>query len=264
MIVGVLATYPARADTLRAAVDSVAPQLDRLTLVLNDHAAVPDWVAGHPNVVPVIPEADTKDTGKFIGIPEGAEWLFTLDDDIVYPPDYVARTLAGIGRAVAALGGARVMGGYHGLTYRRARFLGARWLRRLIGYNPHYIANSADTRDFRRALSRACIVENLGTGVAALRAEDAPPFAAVRDAQRYIDVRLASWCHANGIVQVCLPRPDGWLRDAHSGEQAESIFADFTPGAPAHVADEIWRFAFRNPRRGEVLDFGFADMGLPA
>jgi len=257
VIIGAMATYPARADTLRAAVASIAPQLDRLHLVLNQYEAVPYWVPEHANVLPVIPEADSKDTGKYlVGLPPEARWLFTLDDDILYPPDYVARSLGGMAR----LGAGRYMGGYLGWTYRRARFLGSRWLRRLIGYNPDYIANSADAVDFRDGLERAFVAEGLGTGVSVMRAEDVPPFARVSDAQRFIDVRLASWCFDQGIVQVCLPRPAGWLRDAHTGSQAESIFNDFTLRPPRSVADEIWRIAFRNPRRGETLDFGFDDM----
>ena len=258
---GVLATYPARAGTLRAAVAGIAPQLDRLTLVLNDYDSVPDWVGG--NVDAVIPQADSKDTGKYL-VPAPDAWLFTLDDDILYPPDYVARSLAGMTQAAARLGTWRLMGGYLGWTYRRARLLPWRWARRLIGYNPDYIANSADAVDFRDGLAQARIVEGLGTGVSVMRGSDAPPFAGVADAQRFIDVRLASWCFAQGIVQVCLPRPAGWLRDAHAGAQDESIFENFTLRPPAHVADEIWRIAFRNPRRGETLDFGFDDMAAAA
>ncbi len=252
-----MATYPARADTLRAAVASIAPQLDRLHLVLNQYDAVPEWLPAHGNVVPTIPDADSKDTGKYlVPLPAGANWLFTLDDDILYPPDYVDRSLGGMAR----LGPGRYMGGYLGWTYRRARFLGARWIRRLIGYKPDYIANSADSVDFRDALDRAFVAEGLGTGVSVMRAGDVPPFETVRDAQRFIDVRLSSWCFDQGIVQVCLPRPAGWLRDAHEGTQAESIFEDFTLRPSPAVADEIWRIAFRNPRRGETLGFGFDDM----
>ena len=264
MIVGVLATYPSRSASLRRAVASVAHQLDRLVLVLNEHDTVPDWLADYPGIAPVIPESDTKDTGKYIALPEGATWRFTLDDDILYPPDYVARSLSGHARATEALGTPRIMVGYLGWTYRRARYLGARWVRRLIRYNPNYIANSSNAVDFRAGLERARIVEGLGTGVALMRAVDSPPFPLVRDAQRFIDVRLGSWCHDRGILQVCLPRPEGWLRDAHDGDQTDSIFETFTLRSPSHVADEIWRIAFRNPRRGETVDFGFDDMATAA
>ncbi len=264
MIVGMLATYPPRDASLRRAVASVAPQLDRLVVVLNGYDIVPDWLAAHANVTAVIPDSDTKDTGKYVAPPDGARWLFTLDDDILYPPDYVARSLAGHACAAERLGTPRIMAGYLGWTYRRARFLGARWIRRLIRYNPDYIANSSHCVDFRAGLDRAWIVEGLGTGVAVMRAADAPPFAYVRDAQRFIDVRLGSWCFDRGILQVCLPRPAGWLRDAHGGDQPDSIFETFTLQQPAHVADEIWRIAFRNPRRGETVDFGFDDMAAAA
>lgn len=254
---GVLATYPPRAETLRAAVDSIAGQLDHLTLVLNDYDHVPDWVGG--NVSAVIPDVDTKDTGKYMLAGDDG-WLFTLDDDIVYPPDYVACSLAGMRLAADRLGTTRLLGGFLGWTYRRARILPWRWARRLLRFRPDYIVNSTEGVDFRDGLEHAQIVEGLGTGVSVMRAVDAPPFAFVRDAQRFIDVRLASWCQRQGILQVCLPRSDHWLRDAHHGVQGETIFDSFTQHPPAHVADEVWQFAFRAPRRGETLDFGFDDM----
>jgi len=254
---GVLATYPSRAGTLRAAVDSIAGQLDHLTLVLNEYDHVPGWVAG--NVSAVIPDADTKDTGKYL-VPGEDGWLFTLDDDIVYPPDYVACSLAGMRLAAERLGNTRIMAGYLGWTYRRARILPWRWARRLTGFRLDYIVNSTDGADFREGFARAQIVEALGTGVAIMRSEDAPPFEYVRDAQRFIDVRLASWCLAKGITQVCLPRREGWLHDAHEGVQEESIFESFTKHPSAELVAEAWRVAFRAPRRGETLDFGFDDM----
>ena len=56
----------------------------------------------------------------------------------------------------------------------------------------------------------------------------------------------------------------GRFGDAHDGAQGDSIFETFTLRPPSHVADEIWRMAFRNPRRGETLDFGFDDMAAAA
>lgn len=263
MRVGAIATYPGRAEVLEPTVRSIAPQLDRLSIVFNEYAAVPDWVADLPNVEPVLPPSDTKDTGKyFVPAPAGS-WLFTLDDDIAYPPDYVARTLAGWHCAAARLGTERVMVGYLGWNFRKARLFPSRWMRRIIRYNPNYIARSWNTVDFRCPLERAMIVEALGTGVALMRAEDAPAFADVRDAQKFTDVRLGLWCHRHGIVQVCLPRPEGYLRDVAETVPGGSIYQDFTLKGDARAAEEMWRFAFRNRRRGETLEFGFADMAGP-
>lgn len=264
MIVGTLATYPPRSESLRQAVASVAPQLDRLVLVLNQHRAVPGWVSDHPNVTPVLPQADTRDTGKFLDVPGAASWVVTLDDDIIYPPDYVLRSIAGHACAVRALGTTRLMVGFLGWTYRRARFAAARWLRRLIGYNPNYIATSWDMVHFASGLDRARVVEGLGTGVSVMRAADVPPFEFVRDAQRFVDVRLGRWCFERGILQVMLPRPDGWLRPAATDQPGETIFEGFTRRQPDVLAQEIWRYAFRNPQRGAQVDFGFADMAAPA
>jgi hypothetical protein len=93
-----------------------------------------------------------------------------------------------------------------------------------------------------------------------MRSADAPGHSAVHDAQRFIDVRLSTWCHAQGILQVCLPQPEGWLREAHDGVQDESIFESFTKHPSAELAQEVWQVAFRAARRGETVDFGFDDM----
>lgn len=246
MIVGTMTTFPARAGTVPAAVASIAPQLDRLNLVLNEHAEVPGWAQEVPNLVPVLPEQDTKDTGKFLVPAEAKDWLFTLDDDIVYPPDYVARTL----EMVEALGPSRFMVGYHGAIYRKPRYIRWDFLRRLLGRDLNYVVNSRDIFNLGEALDRAMVVDELGTGVALMRGADVPPFAQVRDAQRFIDARVARWCHEQGIARVCLPRTAGWL--VHL-DLEESIFIDYTLNKPPEVAAEIRAYAFRDRAVGKLL-----------
>ncbi len=247
MIVANMATYPPRRDSMLEAVRSLAAQVDVLNLVLNEYPEAPAELRAFPNVNPILPEHDTKDTGKYLPQASAEDIVFTVDDDIGFPPDYVVRTL----EQYHSLGAGPVMAGYHGTLYRPARFLRSDFLRRLIGYRPDYIVNSRRFIPFGDALREATVVDELGTGVSVMRGCDMPPFEFVRDAQRFIDVRVALWCHGKGIPRVCLARNAGWLRPVR---HPEGIWQDFTLASPPHVAREIRQYAFKASGRGRRYD----------
>ncbi|WP_128003291.1 hypothetical protein [Piscinibacter defluvii] len=93
-----MATFPARAASLRAVVASIAGQLDLLYLYLNEYQQVPAWLGEFGNVRPLLGQGaagNLSATGKLAFLQhESAGTCFTLDDDILYPPDYVARMVA--------------------------------------------------------------------------------------------------------------------------------------------------------------------------
>ena len=115
MIVANLATYPPRRRNLMRVVADIAPQVDRLNVILNQYDRVPEALSAFGNVVPLIPGEDTKDTGKFYPDVSGAQWVFMVDDDILYPADFIARTL----RLARETGIDRFCAGYHGSLYLR-------------------------------------------------------------------------------------------------------------------------------------------------
>lgn len=90
-----MATFPARAATLRTVVESIARQLDVLYLYLNGYHEVPSWLGALANVRPLLgkgADGDLSATGKLAFLRHETSGIcFTLDDDILYPPDYVER-----------------------------------------------------------------------------------------------------------------------------------------------------------------------------
>jgi hypothetical protein len=238
-----LATYPPRRGRLPIVVAAVAPQVDRLNVVLNGYDAVPDELPRLEGVVPILPPEDTKDVGKFYPDTSGADTVLLIDDDLEYPADYVARTLA----AFEALGAGRFCGGYHGTIYVRPKLrLSLRRIRRYFAYGPDQVMEHRKVFKFDAALAEPVLVDQIGSGTAVLRQADVPPYAFMRDAQMFADVRLARWCFENGIAAVCLPRPAGWL----SEERFDERIYEFTRQSPRQVAWEVSAFAFRNPRVG--------------
>ena len=244
MIVANLATYPPRRGILENVVATISPQVDCLNIVLNQYNAVPPELAKYPNVCAIIPDEDLKDVGKFLPDVRDAEYVFLIDDDIAYPPDYVAESI----QRLEALGLERCMWGYHGSLYVKPslrQLLRSPWL--LFTYKRRVADFRSSGFGFFNALNEATIVDQIGTGTAIIRGKDMPPFEFMRTSIRYVDVRFARWCFERGIIPVCLPRDEDWLRIVNVNE---SIYSSFTTTHPSHVNSEILSYAYKVKFRG--------------
>lgn len=94
--VGAVASFPPRRESLKATIESVLPQLDELLIYLNNYDDVPKFLA-HPKIRVVRSQdamGDLRDNGKFYDLPSTDDaYVFTFDDDLIYPPDYTARMI---------------------------------------------------------------------------------------------------------------------------------------------------------------------------
>ncbi len=242
MIVANLATYPPRRDGMLDVVRALASQVDRLNLVLNEYTEIPTELAGLRSVVPVIPDENTMDAGKFYVSPEAGDIALYVDDDIYPRADFVATTV----ERFLALGPGKWLGGYHGSIYVKPGLSNPlAWLR----YSRRRVAAYRRVMACDAALDPAVVVDQIATNSAIIKGEDAPTYAYMRDSRRFVDVRLAKWCYERGITPVCLQRAAGWLKIGRYG--AESIHNTFTLRHHQHVADEIWSYAFKVPGRTE-------------
>jgi len=117
--IGGMASIPTRADDLEQVLARIVPQVERLYLFLHGYDAIPA-AARHPRIVPVVAPVDTplRASGKFYGLLQqtGPCLYFCFDDDILYPPDYVARMTAAIRRY-----GGRAFVGVHCTSYPGSR-----------------------------------------------------------------------------------------------------------------------------------------------
>lgn len=235
MIISNIATYPGRSTTLPAVIEALYQQVDILNLILNEYAAVPEWVQQYPNVRAVIPAQDLKDTGKFLPAWQDDDMVFLADDDISYPPDYVESSL----RKWERLGTNRAIAGYHASIYSRptSSFLEQKG----ITFD-HYCEHVSDYRDvlhFVFSVEEPCPVDQLGSGTLLAPGFLLPSFQYMQDAQRFVDVRLARWTFAQGIRQIALQRAESWIKPL---ETSESIYESFTAKNPPSVSQEILSF----------------------
>jgi hypothetical protein len=186
-----MATLPERVALLERVVAAILPQVDHLNVFLDGHVVVPACVQ-QPRVT-VVHARDygaLHGSGKFLwGTTPG--YHLTVDDDLLYPADYVAKMLAAVDRyeqcaLVCVLG------------------------RRFLVPNPSgfftapMMAFSAD-----RALDIDLDVHTPGTGTAAwhtstfLMAPSPQPF---QD-----DMHMALTARRQSVRVIAIARPDAWL-----------------------------------------------------
>lgn len=255
MIIANLATYPPRAEFLPNVVDAISPQVDQLNIVLNEYDSAPDFLSKYNNVKTLIPDHDTKDAGKFFPDCSGAEYVFLIDDDVVYPDDFVALSL----ERMQALGQGRYVAGYHCSIYQRPalRPISIKSIKaniRFWGW-PNRIARFRKFFTFGHSTSTPTFVDQVATNAAVMRAHEMPPYEFMKTSQKFVDVRLARWCFEQEIMRVSLPREKAWLRqcDSEGVFFEETISEDFTQKHHKHVAQEIRSFAFKDKRAGKTV-----------
>jgi len=243
MIVANVATYPLRKKRLSEVIGRLSNQVDKINLVLNEFNEPLAELLEFGNVEQIIPDHDTKDAGKFYPDISDAEYVFSLDDDILFPADFVEKTL----RQVHDLG-PKTLAGYHASLYRRPKpSLNVKKLRKWLEYHDGLIAAHRKVFTFHKGQKKRMIVDQVASGTAVMAAADFPPYEYMQSSQKFVDVRLAKWCFEKQIKPVVLPREENWMQPLR---YEETIFDDFTLENPPHVAEEIHTFAFKVPGRG--------------
>ncbi len=107
-----LATVPDREDALSRTVNSLLPQVDCLRVYLNGFKHIPAFLeAPQIEIARNSHHGDLGDSGKFFWCDDNDNsYLLTCDDDIIYPPDYVAKLIGAIERYKIG-----VIVGFHGI-----------------------------------------------------------------------------------------------------------------------------------------------------
>lgn len=117
MIVAGMATMPGRSHSAPRAIASLLPQVDRLWLLLDGFDRVPDF-ARDPRITCQFgrDHGGLKAEGKYLGLAldRDATVYVSADDDLLYPPGYVAR----MARLCRLLPG-KVAAGCHGSVFAR-------------------------------------------------------------------------------------------------------------------------------------------------
>ena len=190
-----IATIPERAAALEQTLASIAPQVDEIHLSLNDYTEPPAFLDQFPTVRATVRATNGGDAEKFAAVDNWDGFVVTIDDDLLYPPDYVETLLAGLARH----GGDKLVSFHGGITrgWNGAALAATHKQLRCLG------DLAADDTD----------VNVVGTGVLAYDARKVPVWRDVFRSPNMADVHLACHAHRLGIPMVVLAHEQGWLQN---------------------------------------------------
>ena len=193
-----VASIPSRSGCLRQVVEAVLPFVDQLYVYLNGYPKVPAFLRRPKiSVFRSQEHGDLGDAGKFFAAGRQRGFFLSIDDDIIYPQDYVW-TLVNALRGYH-LAGRRVAVGFHGKL--------------MHPEVAHFYQGHARQFHFAAALSEERAVHVLGTGTAAFHTDDLPVTIDDFNRQRNMaDISFSIACQRHDVGCVVLPRPSSYLR----------------------------------------------------
>ena len=192
MIMAGMATIPGRQEMVPRAIASLLPQIDSLHLVLNGYTQIPDFVKDDKIGVVMDPLNTMADNAKMLGLKGQSCYYFTVDDDIIYPPDYVSKMIKHIDKYDR-----RAVVGIHGIIYSNP-------VRQY--FKDRIVFTNA------RPLDRDKRVHALGTGTVGFHTFEVACMVDDLPRQtRMLDIHFAGWCKEHNIPMMAISRTADWL-----------------------------------------------------
>jgi len=92
-----MASIPQRSTNLKRVINTLYPYVDEIRLVLNDYESIPEWIKEKSKIISLLNNPD-KYTSNSVWLAMGGinGYVFTCDDDILFPPDYVPTLISKI------------------------------------------------------------------------------------------------------------------------------------------------------------------------
>lgn len=188
-----VASVPARVEHLAVMLGSILPQVDAVTVYLNGYGDDVPTFLDDPKITVVRSEehGDLRDSGKFWGLAEPFDYYFSVDDDILYPANYVSELV----ERIEAYDRKKVVG-VHGSQLRRDF---ASYIR------------DRDVHHCAAALGEDTKVDVLGTGTAAFHKSTLRLTLADFTRHGMTDLWFSKACHDQGIERIAVARRKNWI-----------------------------------------------------
>ncbi len=218
-----MATIPTRIPQLEVVVNCILPQVDQLNVYLNGFEEDPWFLQNEKiNVVRSQDEGDRGDAGKFFWSDKVKGYYFTIDDDIVYPSDYVSKLKNALDKR-----GKKCAVGFHGEIY-------GNQIR-------HWTKDRQRTLHFFYELDTDTPVNVLGTGCALYHTDHIDIRPEYFESPNMADVWFTLACNRQEKFRVVIAHPRGWLQILPVPEH-QTIWGktlNFENGNPDLVSKEV-------------------------
>lgn len=205
-IVATMATMPGREESLKLVIASIIDQVDELRIYANNmirpvtqHRKL-KWLFSHEHA------GDIGDAGKFYAIDDITGYHFTIDDDLIYPKDYVFTMISAIERYER-----RCVVSQHGRTFPS-------------GAIRSYYKGACNRYACLGNVSRDVFAHVVGTGVLAYHTDTIRIPFEIFEASNMADIWFSRFCQQQKIPRVILKHQSGWIRDSNCYDQYSSIY----------------------------------------
>jgi len=217
-----LATIKEREQALKMTVDSIIDQVDVLMIYFNDYEDTPGWLKSYsmkgkihrfgsierpPFQEAYLKQIDIGDKGKFFTIKFCNGYYFSLDDDLIYPPDYIDRMIKAIeifDREAIITNHGRVIPDREIRSYYRDTRAPYHFNNRVQGFHPVHIG---------------------GTGVMGFHTDTFRPDLSKMPRKNMADLYIADQAQDKGIPIIVQPHSSDWIKQNSYIDQRKSIFA---------------------------------------
>jgi hypothetical protein len=204
-----MATMPSRVSSLKLAVESILSQCDELHIYLNDFDDVPEFLTD-PKIKAYLGKyflGDLGDVGKFFQADLWEGYIFTLDDDIIYPPDYCATMISAIEKY-----NRKAVITCHGRKFREMPV-------------KSYYHNNAETFAFYGGTFKDAQVHIPGTGVMAFHTDTLQLSLSSFQTMNMADIWVALQLQIKKIPAVVIKHMSKWIRKSPIVDENYSIFS---------------------------------------
>jgi hypothetical protein len=210
LIIGSIATYPAREKSFKKVISIIVKQVDLLRVHLNGYKTIPEFLH-HPKIRITTSDnyGDLRDNGKFLfaeNLPSG--FHITFDDDLNYPEFYVSYLISKCMQY-----GCKAVVGLHGTTL-------------LKDFKRYHDRKSRITKTYRLSCETDFPVHILGTGTICYHTKNIK--FGIKDIENtgMVDLWFANYCRKNLIPMICIARGANWLSDIDD-VQGLSLYQEF-------------------------------------
>jgi len=206
MIFVKIASIPVRIKQLEETIFKLLNQVDRFDVYLNNYPAIPEFLQ-HPKVRIFTSQeyGDRGDTGKFFQIEDVSGYVLTIDDDLIYPENYIQTMINKIDfykRNVFICVHGNILPKHKLSSYYRDK----------IGVH------------FEVSLQKDQQVDIPGTGTLGFHTDRIKFSSDIFIMSNMTDIWLGLYAKKNNIPIICLERQHKWLSQARGEEFQHSIY----------------------------------------
>lgn len=203
-----MATMPERMRSLEITVLNIIDQVDELHIYLNNFTKVPDFLK-HDKIKTYLSKdhlGDLGDVGKFYKAESIRGYHFTIDDDIIYPPDYVSHIILEIER------------------HRREYIIGAHG--RIFNSLPIKSYYHGHTRAFPvlGAVKENTFVHVTGTGAMAYHTDTIQVPLSIFITMNMADIWFSKYCNDQSVPILVIKHNKGWVKDTANYDKNYAIY----------------------------------------